>query len=113
MKEEKDVLTELTVVLLPSQYLRRLRKKGLTAHVVFHDSSSGANLVLFQDLLKNHLVFLIQVRSLCDSLRPHLYSVNHIQIFQSNHTSIVDKRQTRHEVIDRDQETQRVCTKYI
>jgi ribosomal RNA-processing protein 7 len=80
-RTKKDKKEIPTVVPLPSQPLRRLRKTGLTAHVVFLDSSS-LDLALASTskprswpISSEEPSGLSHYRSLYDSLRPPLDSV--------------------------------------
>ena len=81
LRTQKDKKEVPTVVPLPSQPLRRLRKTGLSAHVVFLDSSSLDLALASTSKPRSWPVSseepsgLSHYRSLYDSLRPPLDSV--------------------------------------
>ena len=83
LRTQKDKKEVPTVIPLPSQPLRKLRKTGLTAHVVFLDSSSLDQALASTSTSKprswpissEEPSGLSHYRSLYDSLRPPLDSV--------------------------------------
>ena len=81
LRTQKDKKEVPTVIPLPSQPLRRFRKTGLTAHVVFLDSSSLDRALASTSKPRSWPISseepsgLSHYRSLYDSLRPPLDSV--------------------------------------